>query len=199
LSPKSGDTARMNLVKSFFKKILLFVFVGGLIYVLIDYYSYIFSRTVVGRIDNVARVTGVTAMIGGSRTLTESQLHMFSVSIRQPNGEMVTATSEDGQWAIAKAGLCVKAKYYPHPPWNLKQAGTYFNARLLSLADCTSIAAQEMGIDSNAYSGVPLQPVVPDFSAAEKKEADLESGPMMAPESPVNEVPAPPPSMKKAH
>ena len=187
----------MQMLSSFLKKTLVTLLLVGLLYGVFQYYSYIFSRTVVGRIDNVARVTGVTAMIGGSRTLTESQLHMFSVSIRQPNGEMVTATSEDGQWAIAKAGLCVKAKYYPHPPWNLKQAGTYFNARLLSMADCTSRAAQEMGIDSNAYAGVPLHPVVqeaPTHSATHSTEGE---GPSMTKEAPVSATPVPAPSMEK--
>ena len=107
----------MQTLSSLLKKLLGLLVVVGLAFVLVNFWSYIFSRTVVGRIDNVARVTGVTAMIG-TRQLTDGQLHMFSVSIRQPNGEMVTAISEDGQWAIARNGLCVKAKYYPHPPWD---------------------------------------------------------------------------------
>lgn len=185
----------MKTLTSLFKKSLVVLILGGILYLVVQFYSYIFARTVVGRIDNVARVTGVTAMIGGARTLTESQLHMFSVSIRQPNGEMVTATSEDGQWAIAKAGLCVKAKYYPHPPWNLKQAGTYFNARLLSMADCMSRAAQEMGIDSNAYAGIPLQPVVQEAPA----QVPEDKGPHMTSESPVSATPVPAPSMEKSN
>jgi hypothetical protein len=185
----------MKMLTSLFKKSLVILTIGGIFYLFFQFYSYIFARTVIGRIDNVARVTGVTAMIGGARTLTESQLHMFSVSIRQPNGEMVTATSEDGQWAIAKAGLCVKAKYYPHPPWNLKQAGTYFNARLLSMADCTSRAAQEMGIDSNAYAGIPLHPVV----QAAPIHGSEDEGPRMTSESPVSATPIQAPSMEKSN
>ena len=117
----------MKTFNSILKKFFLVILIGAVLFALVEYYSYIFSRTVVGRIDNVARVTGVTAMFG-NKQLTDGQLHMFSVSIRQPNGEMVTAISEDAQWAIARSGLCVKANYYPYPPWNLKQAGTYFNA-----------------------------------------------------------------------
>jgi hypothetical protein len=174
----------MKMITGFLKRAGALGLVLGIVFVLFQYYSYIFSRTVVGRIDNVARVTGVTAMIGGSRSLTEDQLHAFSVSIRQPNGEMLTATSVDGQWAIAKAGLCVKAKYYPHPPWDLKQAGTYFNARLLTMADCTSQAAVEMGIQKTVFEGVPLTPSV--------------GSPSMPAHVPVAQTPAPPPSMETA-
>ncbi len=174
----------MKMLSGFLKRMLALVAVLGVLYVLFEYYSYLFSRTVIGRIDNVARVTGVTAMIGGSRSLTEDQLHAFSVSIRQPNGEMLTSTSVDGQWAIAKAGLCVKAKYYPHPPWDLKQAGTYFNARLLTMADCASKAAEEMGIQNSTFENVPLSPVV--------------GAPTMPAELPVTSTPAPPPSMETA-
>lgn len=145
----------MKTVNSVIKKMVLVLFVAGLLFLLVEYYSYIFSRTVIGRIDNVQRVTGVTAMFG-NRPLTDSQLHMFSVSIRQPNGEMVTAISEDAQWAIARTGLCVKANYYPYPPWNLKQAGTYFNARLLTMVDCNSQAAREIGIDPTSFNNVPV-------------------------------------------
>lgn len=145
----------MKTFSSVLKKLALALVVVGVVFVLTTYYSYIFARTVVGRIDNVARVTGVTAMLG-NRPLSDGQLHMFSVSIRQPNGEMVTAISEDGQWAIARNGLCVKAKYYPHPPWDLKNAGTYFNARLLTMVDCDSAAAREIGINASAFSGSPV-------------------------------------------
>lgn len=144
----------MKTFNSILRKIVFALVSVGALFLLINYYSYIFARTVVGRIDNVARVTGVTAMIG-TRQLTDGQLHMFSVSIRQPDGEMVTAISEDGQWAIARTGLCVKAKYYPNPPWNLKNAGTYFNARLLTMVDCESQAARDIGINVGSFQNAP--------------------------------------------
>ena len=161
----------MQTLSSLLKKLLGLLVVVGLAFVLVNFWSYIFSRTVVGRIDNVARVTGVTAMIG-TRQLTDGQLHMFSVSIRQPNGEMVTAISEDGQWAIARNGLCVKAKYYPHPPWDLKNAGTYFNARLLTMVDCDSQAARDIGIDPTSFNSAP--PVVPSTPKPEGERPSQE-------------------------
>lgn len=150
----------MSTFTSIMKKTFIALILIGIAFVLVTYYSYIFSRTVVGRIDNVARVTGVTAMLG-NRPLSDSQLHMFSVSIRQPDGELVTAISEDGQWASARAGVCVKAKYYPHPPWDLKNAGTFFNARLLTMVDCDSAAAREIGIDPASFQNVPVPPQPP--------------------------------------
>jgi hypothetical protein len=170
----------MKTVSSIVKKIILALVVVGIVVVVVEFYSYIFSRTVVGRIDNVARVTGVTAMFG-NRQLTDGQLHMFSVSIRQPNGEMVTAISEDAQWAIARAGLCVKANYYPYPPWNLKQAGTYFNARLLTMVDCGSQAARELGIDPASFENVPIP-----SGAGPETPADVP-----------HDLPASPPSMEQ--
>jgi hypothetical protein len=176
----SANFLFMKTVNSLLKKTIVVLLIIGVVFVLVEYYSYIFSRTVVGRIDNVQRVTGVTAMFG-NRPLTDGQLHMFSVSIRQPNGEMVTAISEDAQWAIARAGLCVKANYYPYPPWNLKQAGTYFNARLLTMVDCGSQAARDIGIDPANFANAPIS-----------------SGP--GPETPADvphDLPATPPSMEQ--
>lgn len=136
--------------------------VVGLIFTLVQFYSVIFAKTVVGRIENVARVTEVTAILG-NRQVPESQIYSFSVSVRQPSGEMLTATSEDRQWAVAKAGQCVKAKYFPYPPWDFEKAGTYFNARLLSLVECGSPAAMELGIDTSTYppQAVSVEPATP--------------------------------------
>jgi hypothetical protein len=175
----------MNTFNSILKKLFATLVIIGIAFVMTTYYSYIFARTVIGRIDNVARVTGVTAMIG-TRQLTEGQLHMFSVSIRQPNGEMVTAISEDGQWAIARTGLCVKAKYYPHPPWDLKNAGTYFNARLLTMVDCDSQAARDIGINAASFEGAPK---VSGEGPSLKPDQAVKSMPE------TQEMPAPPASM----
>lgn len=141
------------MVIAYIKRVIWSIVFVAVVIGFVYYYSFIFSRTVKGRIENVARVTEVTALIG-TRSLTEDQLYSFSVSIRQPNGEMLTATSEDRQWAVAKSGLCVEAKYYPYPPWQLDKAGTYFNARLLALADCNSQAARDMGIDPASFAAL---------------------------------------------
>ena len=147
----------MKVVSMYVKRVFWALIVVGILTLIAFNYSYVFSRTVLGRIENVARVTEVTALVGG-RGLTESQMYSFSISIRQPDGELLTATSEDRQWAVVKSGACVKAKYYPYPPWDLKKADTYFNARLITMADCSSPAAKEMGIDASQLPPLELAP-----------------------------------------
>lgn len=156
------DIGPMGKMMSFLKKLLGLLVVLGLLLSAIQFYSIIFAKTVVGRIEHVVRVTELTAILG-SRQVPESQIYSFSVSIRQPSGEMLTATSEDRQWAVTKAGQCVKAKYFPYPPWNFEKAGTFFNARLISLVECGSPAAIELGIDTSAYppAAVGAAPAAP--------------------------------------
>ncbi|OFZ12235.1 MAG: hypothetical protein A2Z20_04250 [Bdellovibrionales bacterium RBG_16_40_8] len=99
---------------------LMFVAAGYFFY---KYWPYIFSKTVVGVITDVQRVS-------------EQEQFLFAVAIREKNGEIATASSEDRQWAVAKPGQCAEAKYYPYPPWQLDMAGTYFGARLTKLHIC---------------------------------------------------------------
>lgn len=110
------------------------VFLGIATFLVFAYYSYIFSKNVEGQISKVERVTNPTAVIGSDMSAT--QLFSFAVAIREKSGEIVTASSEDRQWAVAQEGHCVVAKLFPYPPWNLDKSGTYFGARLLRLYEC---------------------------------------------------------------
>lgn len=102
----------------------------------IKYYSYIFARTIDGPIEEVERVTQPTAILGAG---TPNQIYSFAVSIRDlKTGEIVTASTEDRQWAVAHKGQCAQAKFFPYEPWHLDKSGTYFGARLLHLHDCPS-------------------------------------------------------------
>ncbi|HEX4926169.1 MAG TPA: hypothetical protein VFV50_18895 [Bdellovibrionales bacterium] len=104
-------------------------------YVLINYYSFVFARTVTGEIVAVEKITDNTAILSG-RQVDPSQLFSYAVAIKGLDGEIVTASSEDRQWAVAQKGQCAEAKFYPYPPWDLDKAGTYHNARLRRLFDC---------------------------------------------------------------
>lgn len=117
--------------------ILALMIVG---FILVKYYSYIFAKKVRGEIVDVARVTDPGALIGGR--LTADQLHSFAIAIRDEEGRIFTASSEDRQWAVAKKGFCVVAKFYPYPPWEFDAAGTYFNARLMELRDCKGLTQE---------------------------------------------------------
>ncbi len=109
------------------------------IYVLIVQWSWIFSKTIIGRIEAVEKAATPIAVIGeagGHGTVGSRDMFSFAVAIRQDDGKIITASSEDRQWAVVKVGICVRAVYYPYPPWDLDKGGTYFNARLKEQFDC---------------------------------------------------------------
>ena len=118
------------------KALLIFILLvvsGFSGYILVSYYSYIFSKNIDGKLEGVERVTSPTALLGN---VPSSQVFSFAIAIRTPDGEIYTASSEDRQWSIAKQGMCAKVKFYPYPPWDFEKGGTYFNARLIKLHDC---------------------------------------------------------------
>ncbi len=122
------------------KKKYLFYLVGllllvGIGYTAVRYYSYVFARDVKGQVIGIDRVTQPDTVIGG-RTLPAAQLYSFAIAIKNDKGEIITASSEDRQWAVVEKGQCVEAKYFPYPPWQFDKGGTYFGARLLKLYDC---------------------------------------------------------------
>ena len=122
-------------MKSVFYTVSAVVLVGFLGFMLINYYSFIFSKKVNGEILEIERVTSPTAILG---TVPSEQVFSFAVAIKQDDGEILTASTEDRQWAVAKKGMCVESRFYPYPPWDLKKSGTYANARLIRLKDCSN-------------------------------------------------------------
>ena len=110
-------------MRAIFKSSLLLLVLIGVSVVLYNYWPYIFARNVKGVISDVQRVsTPVAVMTGGGSAADTRDLFSFAVGIREDSGEIVTASSEDRQWAIAKSGQCAEAKFYPYPwhpmPWN---------------------------------------------------------------------------------
>lgn len=101
-----------------------------------NYYSYVFSKRVYGKILRVERVSDPGAIIAQGSSITPSQLYAFAVAIKDQTGQIHTASSEDRQWAVSQPGQCVEARFFPYPPWQLDKSGTYFGARLLKLSDC---------------------------------------------------------------
>ena len=104
----------------------------------IRYYSFVFARHVSGELIGIDRVTQPSTVIGGSGALPSSQIFSFAVAVRTRTQEIVTASSEDRQWAVVEKGQCVEAKFFPYPPWQFEKSGTYFGARLLKIYDCPS-------------------------------------------------------------
>lgn len=115
---------------------LAVLFVAAFIF--INFYSFLFSRKVIGVIENIERVQlSVSLMQTSSTDKINPGLYSFAVAIKEKTGEIVTASAEDRQWAVARPGQCAEAVYYPYPPWKLEKANTYFGARLEKLSDCS--------------------------------------------------------------
>lgn len=133
----------MESIKRYLRVLLGLVIFAIIGFGFVEFYSYIFSRKVKGVIESIERVQlNVALMQGSAEDKVNPQLFSFSIAVREPSGEILTASAEDRQWAVANKGLCVEAVFYPYPPWKLMKSGTYFNARLDKLYDCNSEAAQ---------------------------------------------------------
>jgi hypothetical protein len=126
----------------YLKIVLAVIFVGFAAVIYFNFYGYIHSRKVDGVIVDVKRVDVNVSIMqqtgtdNNANAKLNSQLFSFAVAIKDGSGEIVTATSEDRQWAVAKPGQCAVARFYPYPPWNLDKDGTYHNARLDRLSEC---------------------------------------------------------------
>lgn len=118
--------------------VALLIFLGS---VFVNNYSYIFSRRVVGHVVEVKQIdTNIALMqVSGANPndrINPGMYSAYAVAIKEASGEIVTASAEDRQWAVAKPGNCAEAVYYPYPPWKFDKANTYFGARLEKLTDC---------------------------------------------------------------
>lgn len=128
----------MNLkFKGFFLSVVFVFILSALVFVLVKYYSVIFSKTVVGEVLRVERVEPPLAFMTESRGELNAKVFSFAVSIKDPKtNEIHTASSEDRQWAVVTSGQCAEAVFLPYPPWDLSKKGTYFGARLIKLFEC---------------------------------------------------------------
>lgn len=131
-----------NAGKSLKKFIFLgvvFLILGASAWVSTQYYSYLFSKQVDGEVIAIDRVIQPSTVIGmgnGNQGIPNSQIFSFAIAIRMTDGQIVTSSSEDRQWAVVEKGQCASARFYPYPPWEFEKAGTYYGARLLILHDC---------------------------------------------------------------
>jgi hypothetical protein len=117
--------------------ILALVAVGVVIFVLVNWYPYIFSKSVDGEVYGVERVEAPMAVITTDGTKPASQVFSFAVAVKDAKtGEIFTASSEDRRWAVVQKGQCAEVKFLPYPPWSLSRSGAYFGARLIRLYDC---------------------------------------------------------------
>jgi hypothetical protein len=133
---------------------LLILVVMMAVFLVVTQYSWVFRKSVEGEILEVERVLSTTAVISNG---IPAQAFSFAVAIRKKDGEIVTASGEDRQWAVAKKGMCVDATVDPYPPWNMDKAGTFYNARLLKLMDCHGqlVTAPDASPDATNATATP--------------------------------------------
>ncbi len=115
--------------------VLVLVLIGAG-FVGVKYYSFVFAKTIRGELTGVERVNENQAIIATGSAVPSSQMFSFAIALRDEKGEIHTASSEDRQWAVAKAGQCAEVRIFPYPFWDLQKANTYFGARLERLYDC---------------------------------------------------------------
>jgi len=107
--------------------------------IVIAFYPYIFAQTITGELLSVEKV-GPNTILSSDKSLAFS----FAIAIKElKTGNIYTSSSEDRQWgawekisADKTKVYCAKARLYPYEPWYLQKAGTYHDARLLSVSDC---------------------------------------------------------------
>src|SRR4051794_28626342 len=106
------------------KKVIVMALVFGILGLVgfygVRYYSFIFAKTVHGKVLRVERVNTAEAIIA-SKNVPTAQLFSFSVAIQDSKGEIHTASTEDRQWAVVSIGQCADAKFFPYPPWQLEK------------------------------------------------------------------------------
>lgn len=126
-------TAIFKALKSF----VIILVLGVLVWGFVSFYPYIFAKNIEGVIEKVEKVELNVALMGTTPgEKLNPELYSFAIAIRAKDGMIHTASAEDRQWASMSQGRCVKAKYFPYPPWNLEKAGTFFGARLLEAWEC---------------------------------------------------------------
>lgn len=122
------------------KAVVYLVSILGLMlvmFVLVNWYSYIFAKSVDGVVTGVERVEAPMAVITNNGVNPPNQLFSFAVAVKDhKTGEIFTASSEDRRWAVVHVNQCAEVKFLPYPPWSLSRGGAYFGARLIRLYDC---------------------------------------------------------------
>lgn len=110
---------------------------GVVLFVLVNWYPYIFAKNVDGVIYGVERVEAPMALITSDASRPTSQVFSFAVAVKDSkSGEIFTASSEDRRWAVVSKGQCAEVKFLPYPPWSLSRSGAFFGARLIRLYEC---------------------------------------------------------------
>lgn len=128
----------MRTIKKYFYILMSFVLVGLGGYIFVNYYSYIFAKTVVGQVYEIRRVNQPNLVVGSATAgFNPDVMHSYAVAIRTLSGEIFTSSGSDRKWEVVQKGICVEASFYPYPPWDFEKGGTYSRARLEKMMECS--------------------------------------------------------------
>lgn len=117
--------------------LLSLIGISVIVFVLVNWYPYIFSIKVEGEIYGVERVEVPMAILTTDGSRPTSQIFSYAVAVKDSKtGEIFTSSSEDRRWAVVQKGQCAEVKFLPYPPWSISRSGAYFGARLIRLFDC---------------------------------------------------------------
>ena len=145
-------------MKSTLARLLIIVLVVAVVGLLMMNYSFVFSKTIEGRIIGVDRITQPAAVITSGQ-LSPSAMFSFAIAIEDAESKKVfTSSSEDRQWGVAKHCARARARFYPYPFWDLEKSGTYYNARLIELYDCKGASEADPSSSPSTTSPEVTQP-----------------------------------------
>lgn len=128
--------------RSMFWLVVFVLLIFGTGFLVYFKYPLLFSETVEGRVIGVSRVSG------------EAEDH-FVVAIRIRTGRIYSAKASDARWALVNPGQCAEARFFPFPPWNLENRGSYEKAMLLNPKDCGPQDGAMPAIDESPLPGAP--------------------------------------------
>ncbi len=122
-------------MKVFIRVFLFLILLIGAGVGLVSFYPYLFAREITGLVMGVQPIDVPYSMLAPTSANAPPKPKLsFSVAIKDKvTSEILTGSTEDGQWAVVKEGQCATAKFFPHPPWDLQKAGSYFGTRLIRL------------------------------------------------------------------
>jgi hypothetical protein len=127
-------------MKKMVRYFVALVIVGLVGFVLVNWYSFIFAKTVDGVVTGVERVEAPMAVITNNGANLANQVFSFAVAVKDTkSGEIFTASTEDRRWAVVKVHQCAVVKFLPYPPWSLSRSGAYFGARVIRVYDCGDV------------------------------------------------------------
>lgn len=119
-----------------------------LVWVFVFNWSFLFKKRIMGEVVASEKVIAPLAVLNNSQPINP-QVFSFSIGIKNDQGQIFMASSEDRQWAAVEKGNCVVAAYFPYPPWRLDKGTTYHNARLLkNFTSCSTMPDQSGWLES---------------------------------------------------